>query len=228
MNANQLRCEPSAATSMPKPSPRATGGLQVRRQHGGTALGFIAGLALGLLVALAIAIWMTKAPLPFVDKVGQRPGDKAGAEQAATPDPNKMLYPKGAAQPVPAQPAPEPTPPGITPAPVPAAVGTPAPAATPTPPAPQPVLPPAQPKPADEGKTAYQLQAGAFRNPDDAEQMKAKLAMLGFEARVTQADRDGETYHRVRVGPYSGMEDLNKARARLAENGVEATVVRLK
>ena len=56
--------------------------------------------------------------------------------------------------------------------------------------------------------------------------MKAKLAFIGFEARVVAAEVNGQTMHRVRIGPYAQLDDMNKARTRLAENGIEASVVR--
>jgi cell division protein FtsN len=56
--------------------------------------------------------------------------------------------------------------------------------------------------------------------------MKAKLALVGFEARIVTAEVNGVTFYRVRVGPYAQIEDMNRARGRLAENGIEASVVR--
>ena len=56
--------------------------------------------------------------------------------------------------------------------------------------------------------------------------MKARLALIGFEARVLDAQVNGQTLYRVRVGPYAQLDSMNRARARLAENGIEASVVR--
>ena len=74
---------------------------------------------------------------------------------------------------------------------------------------------------------AYLIQVGAFRAIEDAEQMRARMAILGFEARVSNTERDGQTLHRVRLGPYGSLEDLNKARVRVQENGIESTVIRV-
>ena len=79
---------------------------------------------------------------------------------------------------------------------------------------------------APENPAVYLLQAGAYRSPAEAESMKAKLALMGFETQVMAADVNGAILHRVRVGPYSGLDAMNRARARLAENGIEATVLR--
>lgn len=74
---------------------------------------------------------------------------------------------------------------------------------------------------------AYLLQVGAFKSSEDAEQMRARMAILGFEARVSDVEREGTTLHRVRLGPYVSIEELNKAKGRLSENGVDSTVVRV-
>jgi len=105
--------------------------------------------------------------------------------------------------------------------------------AQPPPPAPQapaagaPAAPGApaaqQPAPVAEG---FLLQAGAFRSSDDAEGMKARLALLGFEARVVPADVNGQPMYRVRIGPFAKQEDAARARARLIDGGIEASVIR--
>ena len=76
-------------------------------------------------------------------------------------------------------------------------------------------------------KEVYYLQAGSFANPDDAEKLKAKLAMLGMEATVQTATiPDKGVWHRVRVAPYKGADEMGKARASLKQNGVDATPMR--
>jgi cell division protein FtsN len=79
-----------------------------------------------------------------------------------------------------------------------------------------------------EDRTSYQLQAGAYRQQEDAESMKAKLSLLGYESRILNAQVNGETLYRVRVGPYKQFEDMNKAKNRLSENKVEVTVIKIK
>ena len=73
----------------------------------------------------------------------------------------------------------------------------------------------------------YLIQVGAFKAPEDAEQMRARMAILGFEAKVSEADRDGVILHRVRLGPYGSIEELNKAKVRVSENGIDSTVIRV-
>ena len=76
-------------------------------------------------------------------------------------------------------------------------------------------------------KEIYYLQAGSFPNADDADKLKAKLAMLGMEANVQTATiPDKGVWHRVRLGPYKGLDNMNVARSMLKQNGVEAEPMR--
>ena len=73
-------------------------------------------------------------------------------------------------------------------------------------------------------KETYFLQAGSFSSADDADKLKAKLALLGIEASVQIATiPDKGVWHRVHVGPYKGREEMNNALAVLKQNGVSAT-----
>ncbi|MFN7642820.1 MAG: SPOR domain-containing protein [Burkholderiales bacterium] len=199
------------------------------RSSGGTLLGILVGLLVGLAIAVAAALYMTKSAVPFVDKVKRPPVPSAEPGKAGElPDPNRALQ-KGkgtpADAPAVATPAPAPGAPAAAQAPAPAAPAVPAtPGAVPLP------APPASgsaaPADASIERAAYLLQAGAFKGQEDAEGMKVKLALIGFEARIVTAEVNGVTFYRVRVGPYAQIEDMNRARSRLAENGIEASVVR--
>jgi cell division protein FtsN len=72
----------------------------------------------------------------------------------------------------------------------------------------------------------YYLQAGAFRDMSDAEATRAKLALLGFEAAISDRTSDSGVLHRVRLGPYNQVESMNKARAKLLDSGVDVAIVR--
>jgi len=72
----------------------------------------------------------------------------------------------------------------------------------------------------------YVLQVGAYRVLEEAEALKARLALLGFEAKVHQALVNGVLVNRVQVGPYANVEAMRQARERLTANQVESTVVR--
>ena len=64
----------------------------LKPQRGGTIIGFIVGLVIGLGIAVAVALIITKAPVPFINKLAHTP-DKTEVDPAAKiPDPNKSLY----------------------------------------------------------------------------------------------------------------------------------------
>jgi cell division protein FtsN len=190
-------------------------------QRGSVGLGMMLGIVIGLAVAVAVAVFVTRAPLPFVNKV-VRSGDRIVEPRtpADAPDPNR---PSAARQRPADTPAPAARSAGETPAAgasVPAAMPDRVPSAS------------AGAAPAGDGaepateRLLYVLQAGAFRLADDADNMKAKLALIGLEARVQPAEVNGQRVFRVRIGPYVNLDDLNRARARLEENGIESSVVR--
>lgn len=75
----------------------------------------------------------------------------------------------------------------------------------------------------------YLLQAGSFRSAGQAEQLRARLGLLGLETSAQAIKgENGQTWHRVRVGPFSNLGELNAARTLLRKNGVDAILIRLK
>ena len=70
------------------------------------------------------------------------------------------------------------------------------------------------------------LQTGSFQNAADADNQKAKLAMLGAEAGVQQVMLQDKVWYRVRLGPFKKMDEVNSMRAELARAGIEANVVK--
>ena len=82
--------------------------------------------------------------------------------------------------------------------------------------------------PSASGDARYILQAGAFGGAGDAETVKAKIAMLGLNARVETATIGGKTVHRVRMGPYGTASELADAKAKLANGGLPAMAVKVK
>jgi cell division protein FtsN len=73
----------------------------------------------------------------------------------------------------------------------------------------------------------YFIQAGAFRTPEDAEQQRARLMLLGVQARVSEREQSGRTVYRVRLGPFQSKEDADAAKARLDNNSIETALVRV-
>jgi cell division protein FtsN len=194
-----------------------------RGQQGGTLLGFVLGLLVGLGVALAVAIYVTKAPVPLMDRGVQRPvtPEAIEAERLRNWNPNAHLSTQPAAPPAPAAPA--------------------APAADESrPPAEDPIgqLIEQRANPAPTGATAgaapplvdpfiYFVQVGAFRNAPEAEAQRAKLAMLGFEVSVSEREQAGQPVFRVRIGPFDRRLDAELMEQRVLGNGFETALVRV-
>jgi cell division protein FtsN len=209
-----------------------------RRQQGNTLTGVIIGLIVGLAIAVAVALAITKGATPFTDKSGKL-GKVAEPTAGQVSDPNKPMYgSKDAAREANKQFAEKPKAPDADPlaqviaglkdpadlkaegkAPPAVAAGT----------APHElarvVAAKADPA-AVEDKVVYYLQAGAFREMSDAENTRAKLALLGYEAAISDRVSDAGVLHRVRVGPYGQVEAMNKARAKLLDSGIDVAIVR--
>lgn len=190
------------------------------RQRGSTFVGLVVGLLLGLGIAVVVALFVTQGQLPFVNKV-MRPTERAPDAKAPAdlPDPNKPLLSRDRPAPAPAEPVEGSAKPGAAEGK--AGEGRPAeearPAETPD---------TARDASRDEQRSAFLLQAGSFRTLEDAEGMRARLALLGYEARVLSADVNGQTVYRVRLGPFARVDDVNQAKSRLADNGIESAVMR--
>ena len=199
---------------------------------GGFLVGMFVGLLIGLAIALGIALYLNKTPIPFMSSA--KPLAENGKGEAGKP-PALAGLPQGGTAPKPAAPVPAVTAPAKprfdfykilaggeeplsdrelrerlraakTQAPEQTAAAAPA-----------------------AGKDIYFIQAGAFQNPADADNQKARLAMLGFESNVEPTNLpDKGTFYRVRLGPYAKVEDLNRVRQSLAQNGIDANLVKLK
>jgi cell division protein FtsN len=227
-----------------RPAPRAA--------RGGFLIGLVIGLLVGLVLALGVALYVTKVPVPFVNKVPQRTPeqDAAEAERNRNWDPNAGLGGRAASRPAgtPATPAPAAAPPVVSATPAPgAALPPPAPPApttappppTATAPSPAPRDPAAilgeKPQVGTAGTSAapavdpfvYFVQAGAYARPEDAEQQRARLGMLGFEARLSEREQSGRTMYRVRVGPFDKREAAEAAKDKLHGSGIDAALVRV-
>ena len=74
---------------------------------------------------------------------------------------------------------------------------------------------------------AYVLQAGSYRKFEDADRVRAQLALQGIESNVQRVAIDSDTWHRVRIGPISDPAELERVRSRLKEAEVDFLVVRV-
>lgn len=211
--------------------------MRLHPQRGGTFLGFIIGLVLGLGVALAVAIYVTKVPTPFSNKNQTRTNDQDVQETVKNKDwnPNGVLQPKAPAE-VPAPPA-APTA-ATSPSGTAANMGTaeapktePRPAVTADPLGDLAKAKSGLSTPAASSASAdpfdYVIQVGAYRTSNEADTQKAKLAMMGLDAKVSERDQAGRTVFRVRLGPFADKAAAEKIRTRLEGNGIDNTLVRV-
>jgi cell division protein FtsN len=191
-------------------------------QRGGFLIGLVVGLLVGLAAALAVALYVTKAPNPFVNKVPARTPtqDAAEAEKNRNWDPNSALAgknPAPGASGVVGDPV-APTRPTLV---APAVIDVPRPAVGAT----APKASQAVASTLAAGAFTYFVQAGAYSRSEDAEQQRAKLAMLGVESRLTEREQGGKMVYRVRVGPFERREDAENAKERLGDSGVDSALV---
>ena len=180
-----------------------------RRSGGSLLAGIFIGLALGLVIALMVAWYVNKMPSPFSARAPAMRQESAGKGAATnTPAPGGDKGGKSADTkqrfefynilPGTADTGPE------------------------------------QPAQADrkatpsQGKEAFFLQAGAFSSAPEADNMKARLALLGVEATVQTTPADKGLLHRVRMGPYTSIDELNRTRDTLKQNGIATTLIRVR
>ena len=199
---------------MRKPAKPAVRG----RAKGNFLLGVFVGLLAGLGIALGVAFYLNKTPIPFLSKSKTAAKD-AGADLTKPP----------AISGLPQQPT--------------------TPAAVKGPERPKfdfyKILPGGEEPVSDKdlkaaaraaakgqpdlAKDVYYIQAGSFQNPADADNQKARLAILGIESSVEPTNvPDKGTWYRVRLGPFARLEDLNRVRATLAQNGIDASMIKVK
>jgi len=226
----------------------------IQSQRGGTLLGFVLGLVIGLIIALGVAMYVTKVPMPFSNKNQSRSADQDAVEAEKNKDwnPNgaiqsKPVTPEAPADATAANPAaaagvpnpgaaaapavtadpladlakkqnPNSAPAASTPAAPAPAASTPPPAATPQ---------PANKAPATNDPFTYFVQAGAFKSAADADAQKAKLSMMGIEAKVSEREQAGRAIFRVRSGPFDDKDQAEKIKARLDASGMDAALVRV-
>ena len=185
-----------------RPEPKARGA-------GSTLLiGILIGLVLGLGIALGVAWYINKMPSPFLARPpaaksetakGAAPAPATDAEKAAKASNGKPRFDFYKILPGTEEPATDQQ------------------------------VKEAQKKPVAAVKERFFLQAGAFQNAPDADNLKARLALLGIEAAVqTTTVPDKGVWHRVRVGPYTSVEELNRTRDTLKQNGVDTTLIKVR
>jgi len=187
-----------------------------KREEGNFLAGMGVGVLVGLAVSLSIAFYLNRTPLPFMS--GAKP--KQAGKNGAAPKPPAIAGLPSGAPPAPATGAEKPKfdfyriLPGSE----------------------EPVSEKeirerlrAKSGQQDAAKDVYFIQAGSFQNPADADNQKARLAILGFESSVEPANLpDKGTWYRVRMGPYAKLDEINKVRQALAQNGIDASLIKVK
>lgn len=203
-------------------------------QRGGFVLGVVVGLLVGLSIALGVALYITKAPVPFVNKVPQRTAeqDQAELQRNRNWDPNAPLAGKGR----PAGPA-SPASAADSQAAVGAAAPPPAAASGIGRPAPDPaaILAGAPGAAAASGATpvrsgepfVYFVQTGAYSRAEEAEQQRARLALIGHSARITEREQGGRVVYRVRLGPFETRGEADGLQLKLQETKITSQLVRV-
>ena len=227
--------------------------MKQHSQRGGAATGFIIGLVIGLAVALAVAIYVTKVPTPFTNKNQPRSAEQDAAETQKNKDwnPNGALQSKPAAgsaetpeavkeaakeevkEPVKeagktqtakdlnkeatkeankesAKPEPKPA---VTADPLGDLVKS--------------KTVQAAPAPSASDPFTYFVQAGAFRSQAEADAQRAKLTMMGMDAKISEREQAGRQVYRVRLGPYDDKEVAERAKSKLDAGGIETALVRV-
>jgi cell division protein FtsN len=181
------------------------------KSSGSLLLGILIGFLVGLGVSAIVAVYFLKTPMPFLERTRAPDKTPPGVQNLAdAAKPAKALEAKADAKPrfdfyriLPGQEEP------VTEKQVREAAK--------------------QAEKSGGFKETYLLQAGSFQNPADADNLKAKLALLGLEASVEPTNlAEKGVWYRVRVGPYTRIEEINRIRQQMAENGIEVSVVRVK
>jgi cell division protein FtsN len=163
-------------------------------------IGILIGLVLGLGIALGIAWYINKMPNPFATRIPPMKTEPAPAKSEGKKSGAPEVKPRFDFYKI---------------------------------------LPTDEPAPAKQGRETQKkpaaareiffLQAGAFQNAPDADNLKVRLALLGVEATIqTTTLPDKGVWHRVRVGPYSSVEELNRTRDTLKQNGVETALIKVR
>jgi len=201
-----------------------------KKSGGGTLIGLFLGLVIGVVAAAGVVWYLNKSPTPFADKSQRLPSTTPEGTNG-TPTPPAPLTLPGK----PGDPTPQPTAaddgkprfdfykilPGnaeAIPDPKAANANQSAPTQSES----------EKDKQAKEGvlKDPVYLQTGSFQNAADADNQKAKLALMGAEASVQQVMLQDKVWYRVRLGPFKKTDEVSKLRAELASQGIDANIVK--
>ena len=205
---------------------RQSSASQRKKSSGGTLLGLFIGLVLGVIAAAVVVYLLTRSPTPFANKGVQAPLTQPDSADGPMPLPGKPGDPVSTDKPrldfykiLPGN--------------------------TDAIPDPKAAAKPQDEKREDKTgdnkdtepekdkgvkdtvlKSPVYLQTGSFQSAEDADNQKAKLALIGAEASVQQVMLQDKVWYRVRIGPFKSMDEVNGLRAELAKQGVGTNIVR--
>lgn len=166
--------------------------------------GFLVGGVVGVGCCAAAALFITKAPIPFVNKVDQASDKINPISGGSIPDPNAPLSaPSG-------DPSNAPKSRVVTIE------------------APSMEQSSAEEKLQQEQGSRFEVQAGVFKTQAEADTRRVELGMMGLESRVTTRSENGQTVYRVRLGPYGTSKEAEDVKRKLQENSINSVVGRLK
>ncbi len=235
--------------------PAAAAVTPARLLRGGTFIGIVIGLLLGLAISLAVAVYVTKVPVPFMNKGQTRTPEQDAAEAKKNKDwdPNAPLYGKNPARPpagaaseakdeAKADPKADAKADVKTDGKADAKADTKSEAKSETKSetrAGSKTEAKSEPKADPLGDLAkaktqaapdpfqYFLQVGAFRTADEAEAHRAKLSLQGLQTKVTEREQAGRVVFRVRMGPYERKDEADRQKEKLEAAGIESALVRV-
>lgn len=190
---------------------------QAYRQQGNTLLGVLLGLLIGALIAVGVAVYVNLGPKPFVKKPDAQPAQPLQSAPFSQTGPIVLPGRPGekpqSHQGDDARPLDKPQYDFYQTLPRGDAASV-------------PVTP--HPAPSAESEKVY-LQAGSYQNPSEADNLKARLALMGIEANVQRVDLgDKGVFYRVRLGSFPSADAAETMRARLASEGIAARIVKMK
>ncbi len=173
--------------------------------------GFLVGLLTGLILAAVLALYVSRVPVPFMDRgVSRSPqADQAETERNKNWNPNAVLG-NNVATPVIPAPAVEQNAPS-----------------TPSTKDPLGDLVASKTPKLSAQVERYAVQAGAYAAEADAKSQRARLVLLGVQAQVVAAELNGKSVYRVRTAPVAQKFQAEAIQDQLKAAGVESSLVRV-
>ena len=72
----------------------------------------------------------------------------------------------------------------------------------------------------------YLLQAGSFRQREDADRRRAELLLLGLQPEIEETSGDNGRWFRVYLGPFNSRSAMSKARSLTAGQDIDTLVLK--